>query len=375
MKKWTLALCVILSSCQPAFAINQESGFDNGPLNANQISVECGNFSNNLTCADKDVQHALNTIDQLTTGGGSGSGNVGIGTATWNAIYAANGSTVTANSVLRTVGSNIGIGSATPGTTLDVSGSMRSRGTNQHYFGDDNKADIEASAATTPDLIFKNNSTETVRLTNGNRVGIGTSVPANILDVKGGGSFGTYAGVNTGSANGLVVSGNMGVGTYNPSASLCVGSTCQFAVSSAGGVASLSGDTLAVMTSSTLSLRNSGATATIQQVGSSGNSHLNIKTGSGAGSSMLFFTANSQRAILDGSGNLGIGTTAPNGKFVVASGNVGIGTGIIGALLNLGGACATQENVSMCIGRDSNGIACAGYCTGVLGTCSACTCC
>jgi hypothetical protein len=58
------------------------------------------------------------------------------------------------------------------------------------------------------------------------------------------------------------------------------------------------------------------------------------------------------------------------------TGNIGIGTTLVtGALINIGGACATQENISLCIGKGSSGIACVGYCTGALGTCSACTCC
>lgn len=43
---------------------------------------------------------------------------------------------------------NVGIGSITPGVLLDVNGGVRTRGTNSHYFGDDNSLAINASTAT-----------------------------------------------------------------------------------------------------------------------------------------------------------------------------------------------------------------------------------
>jgi hypothetical protein len=54
--------------------------------------------------------------------------------------------------------------------------------------------------------------------TNAAKVGIGTNTPANLLDVNGGVAIGSYAG-SSGVSNGLVVSGQVGVGTATPDSS------------------------------------------------------------------------------------------------------------------------------------------------------------
>ena len=56
-------------------------------------------------------------------------------------------------------------------------------------------------------------------------VGIGATTPLSKLDVNGGASIGTYAGVNVAPANGLIVSGNVGIGTTTPAYTLHVATT------------------------------------------------------------------------------------------------------------------------------------------------------
>lgn len=109
---WLKSLIFFFTFIIPAHAINFDNGYDKGKLNATDVTVNCSAFSKNLSCSDINVQHALNTIDQLNSGGGSGSGNVGIGTANWISYYPVNGSTVVASSAIQIVNGNVGIGTS-----------------------------------------------------------------------------------------------------------------------------------------------------------------------------------------------------------------------------------------------------------------------
>ena len=53
-----------------AMAIRDDSGFDQGKLAADEITVDTTNFSKNLGSADSNAQHAFETLDQLVSGGG-----------------------------------------------------------------------------------------------------------------------------------------------------------------------------------------------------------------------------------------------------------------------------------------------------------------
>lgn len=86
---------------------------------------------------------------------------------------------------------NVGINSVTPGASLDVSGDIRSRGTSKHIFGDDNKAYLQASATTAPDIKFVTNSAEIMRVNNVGNVGIGTINPQFPLQIVGNVGIGT----------------------------------------------------------------------------------------------------------------------------------------------------------------------------------------
>lgn len=64
--------------------------------------------------------------------------------------------------------------------------------------------------------------------TSGGEVGIGTASPINSLDVSGGGAIGTsYAGTDTAPTNGLIVQGNVGIGTASPADPLSVNGIIQ----------------------------------------------------------------------------------------------------------------------------------------------------
>lgn len=68
----------------------------------------------------------------------------------------------------------------------------------------------------------------------------GKTNPNAALAVKGGVSIGSYAGVNAAPSNGLIVSGDVGIGGASPSAALSVGSSNQFTVDGSGNVSAAS---------------------------------------------------------------------------------------------------------------------------------------
>jgi hypothetical protein len=60
-------------------------------------------------------------------------------------------------------------------------------------------------------------------VTNSGRTGIGVYTPKNLLDVEGGVTIGAgYSGTNVAPTNGLIVEGNVGIGTSSPSRKLFV---------------------------------------------------------------------------------------------------------------------------------------------------------
>jgi hypothetical protein len=70
LRTFSLAVIAYLVFTGYAMAINLDEGFDKGALPAGQISVDTTNFSRNLNSNDSNVQHALNTLDQLAGGCG-----------------------------------------------------------------------------------------------------------------------------------------------------------------------------------------------------------------------------------------------------------------------------------------------------------------
>lgn len=71
---------------------------------------------------------------------------------------------------------------------------------------------------------------------NAGNVSISTTVTRNTLDVKGSAAHGAYAGINSAPSNGMIVSGNVGVGTFTPDTLFQVGARSRFNVDSNGNV-------------------------------------------------------------------------------------------------------------------------------------------
>ena len=208
-------------------------------------------------------------------------GNVGIGTTTpQGALVVTNGNvgigtwTAAGGNLIVNGGGNVGIGSAWPGQLFDVNGNMRSVGTNEHYFGSDNANGILNSAATSGDMRILTNSLERMRIVNSGNIGIGSTAPGMQLDVNG-------------TVRATAFIGN-GAGLTNLLAEGAAGTNTQVQYSSSGTMAGNSNFTF------------NGTNVGIGTVQVANNSYL--------------------------LGNVGIGTTTPQGALVVTNGNVGIGT-------------------------------------------------
>lgn len=100
-----LFLLFVLLPQTTSFAIRDDSGFDKGKLSAQSVSVDCSNWSKNLSCTQQNQQDVDNALDQLSAGGG----NVGIGT-TNSVTYWGASNTLKASNNFTFDGSNVGIG-------------------------------------------------------------------------------------------------------------------------------------------------------------------------------------------------------------------------------------------------------------------------
>ncbi|MFN3188428.1 MAG: tail fiber domain-containing protein, partial [Candidatus Paceibacteria bacterium] len=194
--------------------------------NANEVRL-FGMTSDNriligdIAGAETDSNIRLRTAgsDRLTI---TNTGNVGIGidapTARLHVQTTSSGNVVD--------GLRLGNATTASGTgarlTFDLS-------TATHY-----SASIEAVRTNSPnahstDLLFRtcngtcaveSNSTEKMRITSTGNVGIGTANPLSKLDVSGGLAVGTYAGTEASHVNGMIVSGNVSIGTTNVTGTL-----------------------------------------------------------------------------------------------------------------------------------------------------------
>ncbi|MBI1226519.1 MAG: hypothetical protein GC192_14895 [Bacteroidetes bacterium] len=176
-------------------------------------------------------------------------------------------------------------------------------------------------------------------------IGIGTSSPANKLDVEGGIAIGeNYSGTSTAPTNGAIIEGRVGIGTVNPSSNL--------QVSSATGATPIAYFTAP----DNWGEIRVGCNNKFVDLGSNESGYGYIGTKSPAD---LFLRTNDgvKLAIQDSTGNVGIGTTTPVNKLdvegglaiggtysgisaaptdgAIIEGNVGIGTNSTSAKLHV----------------------------------------
>ncbi len=325
MKKALLAiLLLVISFPGRSLAITQTPAKD--------ISVVTSTFVNCLTSGAINVQLSLNAIDvclgQITS-------------SQWTTI---------GNNLYNNNSGNVGVGSHTPGTKLDVNGIIRTISGGVQF--PDGSIQTSAATSTSPGGV----TTQVQKNTSGafaganiydvsSNVGVGSTHPGQLLDVNGitritgsssdllqvslstnvTGELANFGNITTGAYGGMSISssttgpfqiyGNSGHdlqlgGQGNPAVTF---STNNVGISSAtpGKALDVNGAARILGTNSLFLGSDNKAF-----IGASATTTPDIK----------FSTNSSEVMRITNGGNVGVGTTTPQGAFVVTSGNVGIGT-------------------------------------------------
>lgn len=197
----------------------------------------------------------------------------------------------------------VGIGTTSPTNKLTVSGGdiRLDNARNLNFRDGANTTDwnilsVNSSNSTTlygPSFLNLNSSSNQIRANANTIISASSGLnPASMLDVVGGVSIGTYGGANAAPSNGMIVSGNVGIGTTTPGSKLEVNGTTRL-----GGSASAA--------SFTVDNNLMGSTTGLAKwafSGASGEQFSIFTNGTAPGN---------ERLRVDASGNVGIGTTAP----------------------------------------------------------------
>lgn len=267
-------------------------------------------------------------------GGGSGSGTVNTGTGGRFAYYPATGTTVDDQTGLTSDGTNVGIGTLSPGVAFDMNDTMRlPTSSAKIYFGSDIAAAPALAATAAGNMQVQFSGGSNITFTSGGNVGIGSDAPGAKLDIING---------NTrlvGTARLLL--GNGGTDNYIRASSATA--TPDIELTTAGATTSFTNaGNVGINTSApgqrldvSGGIRVRGANPLV--IGDSNANYL-AASATGSGSDMTFNTNSLERFRVTTGGNIGIGTTTPQTKLAITSGNVGIGTWTAFGRLSVGGA-------------------------------------
>ncbi len=231
---------------------------------------------------------------------------------------------------------NVGIGTTSPTVKLAVGGSLYSNSANQVHIVNSSAASTLALGEDSSNygMIYWNDSVnrlsigtkvdgtthDSTLLLHSGKVGVGLvgTVPQNLLDVGGGAVIGaTYAGSFGGPTNGLLVQGNVGIGTWDPGH--------RFDVASSG-----AGTLTIARLQNTVAAANSSGAQTLYAANRTTSGLTNVAgiagvitdiTDAAYKGALTFSTANNaapaERMRIDNTGNVGIGTTSPGAKLAI----------------------------------------------------------
>ena len=230
-----------------------------------------------------------NTLN-LTNALGTTYGGTGLTSFTANGVvYASSSSALTTGSALTFDGSNLGIGTTSPGATLDVNGATRIR-SNFYVYGTGDRFNVLPQAAGSGAWLVSTNNANSAY---SQLLFDGSPLVFNVA----------------GTEQMRLTSTGLGIGTSSPTATLDVRGTLYQQVSS-----NPTNAVAAIITNQT-TVSNTGVRLQfdVYNIGSSG---LGVPSDSAA---LAFYSGGitTERARIDSSGNLGIGTTSPSASAIL----------------------------------------------------------
>lgn len=295
-------------------------------------STECSATSCDLNSSTTLGTKNICLADGTNCGGAVGIGTVSGGTPGFMAVYTSN-STIGSNAQVFSIGNNIGIGTTTANTKLQVNGTvtataftgvastataLAANGSNcsagSYPLGVDASGAVETCTAVTSSQFATQNTTD-ASLAGGN-LGIGTTA--------------------TTTAALAVMNGNVGVGTWKPSQKVDVIGTVKATAFSGNITGNVTGNADTVTTNANLSgvITSSGNVTSITSQTGSGTKFVTDTTPTLVTPVLGVATGTS----LATSGNVGVGTTLiADGRLIVRGGNVGIGTDHPGTAVDVSG--------------------------------------